>query len=74
MDMLRVWPIVIEYGFGAVLCAVGIWCGISSGYLDLKIAANRRLIAIVIGGYIALLLLVCFFTFVAPFWGGEVHP
>ena len=42
MDMARVWPIVCQYGVGAVLSAVGIWCGIRSGYLDLANAEDRR--------------------------------
>ena len=35
MNMMRVWPIVLQYGVGAVLCGIGVWCGIRSGYLDL---------------------------------------
>ena len=36
MNMARVWPIVLQYGAGAVLCGIGVWCGIRSGFLDLK--------------------------------------
>ena len=40
MNMLRVWPIVCEFGVGALLCLVGIWCGLRGGYLNLKIAED----------------------------------
>jgi hypothetical protein len=71
MDMLRVWPIVIQYGVGGVICAIGIWCGVRSGYVDLKTSEGKRLIAVVVGGYFALLLVVSFFTFIAPNWPAE---
>ena len=68
MDMARVWPIVCQYGFGAVLSAIGIWCGIRSGYLDLKLPGDRRLLLVLVGGFALMLALVCLFTFWAPFW------
>ena len=68
MNMLRVWPIVCEFGIGALLCIVGIWCGLRGGYLDLKVAEDRRLLVTLIAGYLLMLALVCVFTFLAPFW------
>ncbi len=69
VDMARVWPIVVQYGVGAVLCAIGVWCGIRSGYLDLKSAEDRRALLIIVGGYLGMLALVCAFTFWLPFVG-----
>jgi hypothetical protein len=68
VDMSRVWPIVCQYGIGAVLGAIGIWCGIRSGYLDLANGEDRRLLAVLVGGFLLLLATVCLFTFWAPFW------
>jgi hypothetical protein len=71
--MLRVWPIVCEFGVGALLCVVGIWCGLRGGYLNLKIAEDRRLLVILVAGYLLMLALVCIFTFLAPNWAnGEL--
>ena len=50
MNMLRVWPIVCEFGVGAVLCFVGIWCGLRGKYLDMKVAEDRRLLATLVAG------------------------
>ena len=66
--MLRVWPIVCQFGIGALLCIVGIWCGLRGKYLDLKIAEDRRLLITLIAGYLLMLAIVCVFTFLAPFW------
>ena len=66
--MLRVWPIVCQFGIGALLCLVGIWCGLRGGYLDLRIAEDRRLLVILIAGYLLMLAIVCIFTFLAPNW------
>ena len=68
MNMLRVWPIVCQFGIGALLCLVGIWCGLRGGYLNLKIGEDRRLLAILIAGYLLMLAVACFFTFLAPYW------
>jgi len=68
--MLRVWPIFCEFGVGALLCVVGIWCGLRGGYLDLKISEDRRLLVILIAGYMFMLAIVCVFTFLAPGWAG----
>jgi len=69
-DMARVWPIVCQFGIGTLLCAVGLWAGFSGGYLDLKLRDHRRLVAIIAGGFFALLALYCAFTFWLPFTGG----
>ena len=71
MDMLRVWPIVCEFGVGAVLCLVGIWCGLRGKYLDLKVSEDRRLLVTLVAGYLFLLAVVCVFTFLAPEWGNK---
>ena len=68
MDMLRVWPIVCQFGVGAILCWIGIWCGLRGGYLDLKLAEDRRLLGILVAGYVFMLIVVCVFTFLAPNW------
>jgi hypothetical protein len=68
MNMLRVWPIVCEFGVGALLCLVGVWSGLRGGYLDLKTAEDRRLFVTIIVGYLLLLALMCVFTFLAPHW------
>ncbi len=70
MNMLRVWPIFCEFGVGALLCVVGIWCGLRGGYLDLKVSEDRRLLVILIAGYMFMLAIVCVFTFLAPGWAG----
>jgi hypothetical protein len=71
MNMLRVWPIVCEFGIGAALCFVGIWCGLRGKYLDLKVSEDRRFLAVLIAGYLFLLAVMCVFTFWAPGWGSE---
>lgn len=69
MDMMRVWPIFVQFGFGAVMCAVGLWAGWRSGYLDFSLPADRRIVAIVVAGFIGLLALAAVFTFWLPFAG-----
>jgi hypothetical protein len=69
VNMLRVWPIVCQFGIGALLCWLGIWCGLRGKYLNLKIAEDRRLLGVLVLGYIFMLALVCVFTFLAPYWG-----
>ena len=69
MDMLRVWPVVCQFGIGAVLCGLGMWGGLKGGYLDLKISSDRRLLFVLIAGYMLLLIVSCLFTFAAPYWG-----
>ena len=72
--MLRVWPIVCQYGVGALLCLIGIWGGLRGGYLNLKISDDRRLLIILISGFLLMLTIVCIFTFLAPYWanGGTI--
>ncbi|NIA16325.1 MAG: hypothetical protein GWP08_19875 [Nitrospiraceae bacterium] len=67
MNMARVWPVVLQYGGGAFLCAVGVWFGIRSGFLDLKTSDGKRLLALIVGGYLAMLIFSCIFTFWLPF-------
>ncbi len=67
LDMARVWPIIVQYGIGALLGGVGIWCGIRSRYIDLENRDDRAVIQVFVAGYLIMLALVCFFTFVAPF-------
>lgn len=69
MDMLRVWPIVCQFGVGGMLVALGIWAGLKGGYLNLRRAEGQRLLAALIGGYLFLLIVSCLFTFIAPNWG-----
>ena len=68
MNMLRVWPIVCQYGIGAILCVIGIWFGCKGGYLNLRLGEDRRFLVILVAGYFLMLALVSFFTFLAPFW------
>lgn len=73
-DMARVWPILCQFGMGGVLGLVGLWAGYSSGYLDLKLRNHRRLLAVLLGGYVMLLVFSCAFTFWLPFTGAETRP
>jgi len=66
LEMSRVWPIVCEFGVGGALGAIGIWAGLTSGYLCLKRRDDRRLLAVLIGGYLLLLAGYCLLTFMAP--------
>jgi hypothetical protein len=68
VNLLRVWPIVCEFGVGAVLCFAGIWAGLRGGYLNLSLAEDRRFLVTLIAGYLLLLALLCVFTFLAPYW------
>jgi hypothetical protein len=68
MNMLRVWPIVCQFGVGAVLCLAGIWAGFRGGYLSLRVPEDRRLLLTLIAGYLLLLALACLFTFLWPHW------
>ena len=69
MDVLRVWPLICEFGIGAILFGIGIWCGIRSKYLDLNHPEDKRLLWILIGGFLLLLIGYSLFTFWAPYWG-----
>ncbi len=66
--MLRIWPIICQFGVGGVLCLIGIFCGLRGKYLNIKLAEDRRFIVTLIVGYLLMLVLVCFFTFLAPNW------
>lgn len=65
-DMARIWPIIVQFSGGFILCAIGLWAGIQSNYLDLKNSEDKRLVYIIIGGFIFLLLLASAFTFWLP--------
>ncbi len=72
MEIVRVWPIVCQFGIGALLCLVGVWAGVRSGYLNWSDPGDRRILLIVVAGYVGLLLLYCAFTFWLPFAVEEV--
>ena len=74
VELSRILPIVIEFGIGGLLCLIGIFAGLKSGYLDLGIRGNRRLLVVLGSGFAALLVLYCAFTFWLPFAGAEVTP
>ena len=65
-DMARIWPIIVQFGGGAVLCFIGLWCGIKSKYLDMNVPEDKRLAYIFVGGFILLLLCASAFTFWLP--------
>lgn len=71
MDAARMLPIVVQFGFGAVLCALGLWAGLKSGYLDMALPNDRRVVRMVFAGYAALLLLSLAFTVWLPYWAPE---
>lgn len=66
MDWARVLPIFVQFGGGALLCAVGVWAGLTSGYVDTSLRNDRRALAIVVAGYVGLLVLACVFTLWLP--------
>ena len=74
MNMLRVWPIFCQFGVGALLCVVGIWCGLRGGYLNLKVAEDRRLLVILVAGFMIMLAIACVFTFLSPGWASGELP
>ena len=69
MDWLRIYPLLLQFGVGGVMCIVGVWCGYSSGYLERGDRNAQRLVAVVVAGYLGLLALQALFTFVLPFAG-----
>ena len=73
-EMARIWPILCQFGIGGILGLVGLWAGLSSGYLDLTLAHHRKLLGVLLGGYALLLLFSCAFTFWLPFVGERVAP
>jgi hypothetical protein len=74
VDWLRVYPIILQFSAGAVMCAVGLWAGLSSGYLEPGTPTTRRLIAVVVAGYLGLLAYSILFTFVLPYTAEAVTP
>jgi hypothetical protein len=67
MEIARILPILVEFGIGAALCVVGVWCGVSSGYLDLRDPRDQRIILMIVGGFAGLLLFYGAFTFWLPY-------
>lgn len=74
MDMMRIWPILVQFGVGGLMCAVGLWAGWRSGYLDMALPGDRRLVVIVVAGFVGLLALAAAFTFWLPFLGEGAMP
>lgn len=71
MEIERILPILVEFGVGAVLCAIGVWCGVSSGYINLKDSRDLRIVWTIVGGFIGLLLLYSAFTVWLPYLPAE---
>ncbi len=71
MGMERILPILVEFGVGAVLCAIGVWCGVSSGYINLKDPRDQRIVWTIVGGFVGLLIFYCAFTFWLPYLPAE---
>ncbi len=67
MDSLRILPILVQFGIGALLGGVGLWAGLKSGYTDWHEPEDRRVLYILVAGYIAFLIVSCLFTFYLPF-------
>lgn len=74
IDMAHVWPIVVQFGVGGVMCAVGVAAGLRSGYLNLDLPDDRKLMRMVVGGYLGLLALSLAFTFWLPYVLPERTP
>lgn len=66
MDWERLLPIVVQFGIGALLCGVGVWTGLASGYVDFKYRQDRRLVATVVLGFVGLLAVYIAFTYWLP--------
>ena len=73
-DMARIWPIIVQFGGGAILCFIGLWGGLKSKYLDMSTPEDKRLVYIIIGGFILLLLFASAFTFWLPNLGNSGDP
>jgi hypothetical protein len=67
MEVSRTLPILVEFGLGVVLIAIGLWCGVSSKYLNLRDPRDQRLLLMIVGGFAGLLLFYCAFTFWLPY-------
>lgn len=67
MDMAYTLPIIIQFSGGAILCAIGIYAGMKSGYLDMKVSEDRNSVLIIIGGFFGLLLFSGIFTWWLPY-------
>lgn len=74
MDMMRVWPIVVQYGVGAVFCAAAMVFSLRGGYLDLAYRDDRRTLWVLVGGFVLLLAVTCAFTFWLPYVPRDAMP
>jgi hypothetical protein len=74
VEMSRVWPIIVQFGIGGLLCLIGLWGGFKGGYMHLRFSQDRKMLVVIGGGFLALLILSCIFTFWLPFAGEEVAP
>lgn len=70
MSAARWLPILVQFGVGAILGGIGLWAGLSSGYLDWQHADDRRTVYLLVAGYFVFLLFSCLFTFYLPFLPG----
>ena len=59
-------PILYQYGIGAGLLALGLWCGFKSGVMDLQQGTDKAIVVLVIVVFFIFLGVHCFFQFVAP--------
>lgn len=71
VDWLRIYPLLLQFSVGAVMCAASVRFGYSSGYLVPGDPNARRLVTVIWVGYFGLLGLAALFTFVMPYVGGE---
>ena len=67
-------PILVQFGLGAALGGVGLYAGLSSGYLSWEKAEDRGTVYLLVGGYLAFLLVYCLFTFYLPFVPEPIKP
>lgn len=67
-------PILVQFGVGAVLGGIGLYAGLSSGYIRWENAEDRGTVYLLVGGYVAFLVVYCLFTFYLPFVPEPVTP
>lgn len=67
-------PILVQFGFGAVLGGIGLYAGLSSGYLSWDKSEDRNTVYLMVGGYFAFLIVYCLFTFYLPFVPEPIQP
>lgn len=74
METSRILSLVVQYGFGAVLGLVGLWCGVRSGYMRFDLREDRRLLNTIVAGFVLLLAFSIVFTLILPHWPAETAP